>query len=171
MSNRMTNMWSAGFLLWLQLAACGPKDVIPAGPDHPASPGAPSGATGAGTSVAEDEQAIAAAEQAAYERARPVFERYCAKCHSSKGEKASPKKLGHLNIDGYPFGGHHAGEIGAAIREVLGVTGEEATMPMDAPGAVKGEELEAIVEWSKAFDRAHAAGLHQHGEHGDHGGH
>ena len=179
---------------------CGPKDVIPVAPTHPANPEAPEGAHGQTATPAdagaaampdphagheghgddksqgamsgdEDKAAIAAAEMAAYERAKPVFARYCSKCHSSTGKKATKKKLAHFSIDTYPFGGHHAGEIGATIREVLGVTGEKPTMPKDAPGRVKGAELEAIVEWSKAFDRAHAAGLHDHGEHKGHGEH
>jgi mono/diheme cytochrome c family protein len=115
----------------------------------------------AGASPASpDVKAIAAAETAAYEKARPVFEKHCATCHSAKGKKAKKKTLRHFNIDRYPFGGHHAGEMGETIREVLGVTGEEPTMPRGKPGSVKGDELDAIVAWSHAFDRAHAAGVH-----------
>lgn len=155
----------------ISLAACGPKDVIPTASHHPASPDAETGEQPGDGDSDQDQAALAAAEQAAYERARPVFEKHCAKCHTSKGEKSSEKKLGHFNMDTYPFGGHHAAAAGATVREVLGVTGEEATMPMDDPGAVQGEELEAVVAWSKAFDASHAAGLHEHGEHGEHGGH
>jgi hypothetical protein len=80
--------------------------------------------------------------------------------------------LHHFDVGTYPFGGHHATEIGATVREVLGVGGGAPTMPRNAPGAVKGAELEAVVVWSRAFDQAHAAGLHHHGapgahEHGD----
>ncbi len=167
-------------------ASCGPKDVIPTSPTHPANPDAPMGQTARATEpdagvpasgadeLKDDKAAIAAAEQAAYEAARPVFETYCSNCHSSSGKKAAKKKLDHFNMDSYPFGGHHATEIGEEIREVLGVTGEEATMPKDKPGAVKGAELDLVVAWSKAFDASHKAGLHDHGksghEHG-HGGH
>ena len=122
-------------------------------------------------SANDEKAAIAAAETAAYERAKPIFARYCSKCHSSTGKKATKKRLAHFSIDTYPFGGHHAEEVGATIREVLGVAGEKPTMPKDAPGRVKGAELEAIVEWSQAFDKAHAAGLHDHGEHKGHGDH
>ena len=148
-------------------AACAPRDVIPSAPNHPANPAAPVAAPQAGPDEAPaPTSAIAAAEKAAYERARPVFERYCAACHSTAGTKeAKTKALPHFSIDGYPFGGHHAGEAGENVREVLGVTGEKPTMPADRPGAVEGAELEAVVEWSKAFDRAHAAGLHQQGGH------
>jgi mono/diheme cytochrome c family protein len=137
--------------------------------------GTPPPDTGAPAGGGQDEKAaIAAAEKAAYEAARPVFEKYCSNCHSAAGKKSSNKKLDHFNLDSYPFGGHHAAEIGETIREVLGVTGEEATMPKDKPGAVNGAELDLVVAWSKAFDASHKAGLHDHGtgghEHG-HGGH
>ena len=153
-------------------ASCGPKDVIPSSPTHPANPEAPTGQMAhatqpdAGAEPAEtggdDKTAIAAAEQAAYEAARPVFEKYCSNCHSSAGKKSSAKKLDHFNMDTYPFGGHHATVIGETIREVLGVTGEEPSMPKDQPGAVKGSDLDLIVAWSKAFDASHKAGLHHH---------
>ncbi len=98
----------------------------------------------------------AAAEKAAYERARPIFEKHCASCHTTAGKgKRKKKALRHFSMDSYPFGGHHAAEIGEEIREVLGVTGEKPKMPADRPGSVTGADLDAIVEWSKAFDRAH----------------
>lgn len=95
-------------------------------------------------------------ERAAYERARPVFERYCASCHtSSAGKRAA---LRHFTMDGYPFGGHHAAQISSTIREVLGASGQPATMPKDRAGVIQAEELRAILDWADAFDRAHAAG-------------
>lgn len=51
----------------------------------------------------------------------------------------------------YPFGGHHAGEAGEAVRSVL----ENATMPSDDPGAVTGEDLNLILAWADAFTAAH----------------
>jgi mono/diheme cytochrome c family protein len=90
-----------------------------------------------------------------------VFEKYCASCHSSDGAKATPKKLAHFAMDTYPFGGHHAHTIGFTVREVLGLEGEDPTMPTTAPGSVTGGELDAIVAWSRAFDRAEKAGLHR----------
>jgi mono/diheme cytochrome c family protein len=102
-------------------------------------------------------------EQEAYERARPVFERHCASCHtSSAGERAA---LRHFSMDGYPFGGHHAGQISGTIREVLGASGKPVTMPKDRPGAVQAEELRAILDWADAFDRAHAARNHNEHHH------
>jgi mono/diheme cytochrome c family protein len=94
-------------------------------------------------------------EQDAYERARPVFERYCASCHTSgAGKRAAPR---HFTMDRYPFGGHHAEQVSSTIREVLGASGQSATMPKDRPGAVQGDDLRAILDWADAFDRAHAA--------------
>jgi mono/diheme cytochrome c family protein len=78
------------------------------------------------------------AELAAYERARPVFQRHCARCHATGGEKANNKggALKHFNMDGYPFTGHHASDIGETVREVLGARGEQPSMPRDNPGAL-----------------------------------
>lgn len=182
-------MKTSGLLMMLSLfgAGCAPRDVIPSAPTHPANPAAPAAgppettpdaaaaptpatppAPGAAP-ASDDTSGIAAAEKVAYERARPVFETYCAGCHSSAGTKKAKKKaLPHFSIDSYPFGGHHAAEVGESVREVLGVAGEKPSMPADRPGAVKGAELDAIVEWSKAFDRAHAAGLHDHDGHQGH---
>ena len=65
-------------------------------------------------------------------------------------------------MDRYPFGGHHAGEAGQAIRKVLGIGGAtKPTMPSDDPGAVTGDDLAKIAAWADAFDRAHA---HQTGK-------
>ncbi|RMH45306.1 MAG: hypothetical protein D6689_00175, partial [Deltaproteobacteria bacterium] len=117
---------------------------------------------------------LLAAERAAYERAAPVFAEHCAHCHTPRpGRAKQPKGVAHFSMGGYPFGGHHAGELPATIRKVLGATGDEPTMPKDDPGAVRGDELAAILAWADAFDRAEAAGAHGHaaaGEHG-HGGH
>lgn len=100
-------------------------------------------------------------EQEAYERARPVFARYCASCHTSDAGKRSA--LRHFTMDRYPFGGHHADQIVSTIREVLGANGQPATMPKDRPGALQGDELRIILDWANAFDRAHATV--EHGEH------
>lgn len=108
-------------------------------------------------------------ERTAYEAARPVFETYCANCHTSGGGKASKDALGHFSMDAYPFGGHHADEVSAAIRKVLGVSSSPPTMPRDRPGSVKGEELQLILTWAKARDRARTpppgSGSHDHTKH------
>lgn len=97
-------------------------------------------------------------ETAAFEAARPAFEHQCFRCHTSAGKKSKPKALEHIAMDRYPFGGHHAGEAGKAIRKVLGADGKsKATMPSDDRGAVAGDELARILAWADAFDRAHAS--------------
>lgn len=178
-------MKTCGLLLigCVAAAACGPKDVIPGAPAHPANPAAPVvdvappvAADAAPASPepsppapAVDKTAIAAAEQAAYAKARPVLERYCAGCHTSAGTKKGKKKaLPHFSMDSYPFTGHHSEDLAQRVREVLGATGEKPAMPADKPGAVTGPELDAIVEWTQAFDAAHAAGVHQKSGHEGH---
>jgi hypothetical protein len=100
---------------------------------------------------------VTVAEQAAFAEARPAFERHCLRCHSKDGKKAKAKARAHLDMTRYPFGGHHAGEAGAAIRAALGVgpNAHKATMPSDEPGVVKGDELASILRWADAFDAAH----------------
>jgi uncharacterized membrane protein len=98
-------------------------------------------------------------ELAAFKEAKPAFERHCFRCHTTVGKKAKRKALEHMSMDAYPFGGHHAGEAGKAVRQVLGVEGgASATMPADDKGAVAGDDLAKIVAWAAAFDRAQAAG-------------
>jgi hypothetical protein len=60
-------------------------------------------------------------------------------------------------MDSYPFGGHHAAEIAATIRLVLGASGKPPTMPRDNPGVVHGESLVLIMKWADSFDAAHPA--------------
>lgn len=98
-------------------------------------------------------------EVAAFERARPAFEHHCFRCHTPAGKKSKRKALEHMAMDSYPFGGHHAGEAGKAIRAVLGADGKsKASMPSDDRGAVEGDDLATILAWADAFDRAHANG-------------
>ena len=119
---------------------------------------------------------LLAAEMNAYEKAKPVFEANCARCHTKAGKVSTEKKRSHFDMTTYPFGGHHAMAIAAQIRKSLGMTGDKPTMPYDKKGSVKGNELALIGAWADAFDAAHAAGAHdghgdhEHGDH-DHGGH
>jgi uncharacterized membrane protein len=154
----------------LLLAACGGKS----------SNGSPAPAATTTTPAGEpreeepEREDLLAAEIAAFERARPVFDRYCTKCHSKDGAKAKPKTLGHLDMTDYPFGGHHAEEISSEIRKALAIGGGEPTMPLDDPGAVKGDELALIAAWADAYDRVHQSGAHGdrgHGADHQHGGH
>jgi hypothetical protein len=105
---------------------------------------------------------LLASEQSAYEAAKPVFESFCAKCHSKSSKKAKPKVLAHFDMTGYPFTSDHADEIAKDIREQLGlVEGKKAKMPKDRPGAVKGDDLAKIQAWADAFDKAAAGGAHE----------
>jgi mono/diheme cytochrome c family protein len=96
-------------------------------------------------------------EIAAFQKAKPAFERHCFRCHTSAGKKSKPKALAHISMDAYPFGGHHADESGAVVRNVLGAGGGKPTMPSDDPGAVTGEDLARILAWADASERAHPA--------------
>ena len=97
-------------------------------------------------------------ERAAFETAKPAFERNCFRCHTTTGKKFKPKAMQHLAMDTYPFGGQHANEVGKVVRAALGMGGaEKSTMPSDEPGTVAGEDLRLILAWADAFDRAHPA--------------
>jgi hypothetical protein len=166
-------------LATIALAACGGKaaspPTTPGEPDHavhdaaapagvaattepPASreqPAAPSAA-----SPQDPEAELLAAETAAWQTARPIFDKACASCHTSAGNKASKKKLGHFSFDAYPLGGHHTATIGFTIREVLGLTGDKPTMPYDKPGSVQGDDLATIKAWTDAWEAAERGGAH-----------
>ena len=171
--------------------ACGSKSPAPTTPD----PGAP--VTDAGTDpddhaghvpdaapTPSDEppppdpaQATAellAAENAAFEKAKPVFDKFCASCHTQGARGAKKKTLDHFDMTKYPFTGHHAGELTATIRKVLGIGGGKPTMPRNNPGAVQGDDLALIGAWADAFDASHAGGAHKgmsgHEDHGARGG-
>jgi hypothetical protein len=95
-------------------------------------------------------------EIAAFEAAKPAFERHCFRCHTASGKKSKPKALAHISMDGYPFGGHHADEAGSVVRKALGAGGKgKPTMPSDDPGAVKEDDLAKITAWADAFEHAH----------------
>lgn len=113
---------------------------------------------------------LMAAETAAHQAAAEVLEDHCAKCHDpakAKSKKAK-KAVEHFAMGSYPYGGHHAADLGKKIREVLGVEGGETKMPKDDPGSVKGEDLDKIVAWTKAWDAAAAAMVGHHANMGDH---
>jgi hypothetical protein len=172
------------------IAACGggssPDPAAPRAPgdghadhDHAAGgeaageapPGeTPTGETPRGSASVKAD--LLAAEEKAYEAARPVFVAQCAKCHSKDSKKAQAKTLDHFDMTSYPFGGHHAAEITAEVRKALGIGGGKATMPKDHPGAVQGDDLALIAAWADAWDRAHEGGAHEgHGDGHDHGHH
>ena len=103
---------------------------------------------------------LMAAENAAYEKAKPVFTKYCATCHTKDGKKATKKKLDHFTMDTYPFGGEHTKSIGNEVRKVLAIDGGKATMPFDKPGLVKGADLATIKAWTEAWQASGQAGNH-----------
>ena len=158
----------------LSLAACGGSSSPASTPAEPAPVESPPAEAETSPEPAQDKAALLAAEQAAFEKAKPVFEAHCARCHSKGNKKAKAESLEHFDMTSYPFGGHHAAEITVEVRKVLGIGGGKATMPSDKPGAVKGEELALIASWADAYDKADQAGAHaDRGHGGEHheGGH
>jgi hypothetical protein len=129
-----------------------PPDDTVAKPDEPVKPDEPP--------MPDPKVELVAAETAAYEKAKPVFEKFCGKCHSEGGKSKSDKKLAHLNITSYPFKSDHGADLAAEIREVLAIGGGKATMPADKKGSVKGDDLSAIAAWADAFDAAEKGGAH-----------
>jgi hypothetical protein len=105
-------------------------------------------------------------EYNAWLAARPVFDKYCAPCHSQKAAHPDREALEHLDMTSYPLGGEHAKLAGSAVREVLGGTGEKPTMPKGSPGAVQGDDLKLVFAWADAFDKAYPpasmSGGHDH---------
>jgi mono/diheme cytochrome c family protein len=121
---------------------------------------------------ADDKKAsLLADERAAFDKAKPVFDKYCAGCHAQGGKQATKKKLDHFEMTSYPFGGHHVATLGPTIRKVLAIEGGKATMPYNKPGSVTGDDLAAIAGWVKAWDAAQAAGVHPDASHHDHHDH
>jgi hypothetical protein len=102
-------------------------------------------------------------ERAAYEDALPALQKHCYRCHTTAGKKAKRKTLAHMNMDTYPFTGHHAHELGRVVRRVLGAGTKRSrpTMPSDARGAVAGDELETILKWADAFEANPARSAHK----------
>ena len=130
--------------------------TTPAEPVEPSKPVEP-----AETDPAKRKADLLVAERAAYEKAKPVFAKWCAKCHTKGGKMAAAKKLDHFDMTTYPFLGHHAMEIGKQVRKSLGIDGGKPSMPFDKKGAVTGNELALIAAWADAFDAAHDGGAHE----------
>lgn len=143
----------------LGLAACASGPTTGARVEHPEhlTPAPPQQPPISASDHVNGPIVLPADERTAYERALPVFEAHCAKCHTTAGPDAKRGALSHFNMDSYPFGGHHAADIAAAIRLVLGASGKPPTMPRDNPGVVQGENLTLIMKWADCFDAAHPA--------------
>jgi mono/diheme cytochrome c family protein len=146
-------------------AASTPAATEPSAPTEPAKPAEPD--------PAQLKAELLAAEKVAFEAAKPVFDKHCARCHKQGEKLATAKKRDHFDMTTYPFGGHHPDTIAAEIRKSLGMTGKKPRMPADKKGAVKGDELALIAAWADAFDKAHAGGAHEGAghKHGDDKGH
>ena len=127
-------------------------DPTPKEPDKPSEPPTPD--------AAKVKAELLAGERAAWDAAKPVFDKSCANCHTKAGKKSAKKKLDHFDMDTYPPGGHHTGTIGFTIREVLGVSGKKPTMPYDKPGSVKGDDLAKIKAWTDAWEASDKGGAH-----------
>jgi len=104
---------------------------------------------------------LLAAETRAWNAAKPVLEKYCAKCHSQGAQGATKKKLDRFDMSAYPMTGPHAATIGTTMRDVMGISGKKPTMPFGKPGAVTGDELAAIKAWTDAWQAADKAGAHK----------
>jgi len=149
-------------LMAAALTACGAKSSSTGGTgptgggDGSGTAVAPPGGGGGSASTAN----LLAAETAAYDQAKPVFDTYCAGCHAQGGAKATDKTLAHLDITTYPFGGHHVATMGPTIKHVLGIDGAKPIMPKNAPGSVQGDELALVTAWAAAWQAADDAGAH-----------
>lgn len=167
------NVWLA-VLTGISLTACGggsqPEATEPAPAEDPeaAAPAepepAPEPAPEPEPDPAQVKAELLAQEKSAFELAQPIFKKHCARCHEKGNKKAKPKILKHFDMTSYPFGGEHADEMGKEIREVLAIGGGKATMPMDKPGSVEGDELALIAAWADAYDKAAAGGAHEMAE-------
>lgn len=167
----MTRLFTT-LAITLALAACSsqstpptatPNEPEPAEPTRPAETAEAAEAEPADTAepvTPASPAELLAAEMSAWEAAKPVFTRHCASCHTAGGKKASKKKLHHFDMGRYPFAGHHSKTIGFTIREVLGISGEEPTMPDNKPGSVVGADLAAIEAWTDAWEAAEKSGAH-----------
>lgn len=101
-----------------------------------------------------DDTKLAAAETAAWGKAKSVFVEHCAECHTKDGAKPSARKLAKFDMSSYPFAGKDADA--AHMRKVLGIGGGKATMPKGKVGSVSDDELALIAAWADAYDAAHA---------------
>lgn len=125
-----------------------PADPVAAEPPPPVEP------------VPDPSAELLAAETAAWDKAKPVLDKFCAGCHVAGNKKATKKKLDHFDMTAYPPKGHHDEPITEEIREVLGATGKKPTMPYGKGGAVKGDDLAVILAWADAYDAADKGGAH-----------
>ena len=95
------------------------------------------------------------AERTAWARAKPVFAKYCAKCHTKHVRGATAESLDAFDMTKYPIAGKYTKVVGDVVRDVLGQSGVPAKMPKDKPGTLVGDDLALILAWTDAWARAH----------------
>ena len=135
------------------LAACGPPSTPVA--KAPAAVVVDAGVAPAPVAPVVSQAELDAAERAAFDRAKPVIDRYCSACHTKRGKKKTQKRLDAIDFSKYPPAGRYAKIVGGAVRDVLGQSGVPATMPFDRKGAVVGDELAVVMGWVDAWAHAH----------------
>ena len=119
-----------------------------------------------------------AVERAAYDAARPVFERWCVRCHVPTNGSMSVITSDTFDISTYPFTGQSGALAGYHVADVLGTmfgdldapdgadefrrpwAQHAPRMPKTEPGAVQGDDLALVRTWTVAWRAAHRAGLH-----------
>ena len=158
----MNRIYLVSIVASIALSACSGKSkggpTTPGGGEGSASTATPDASTP--RSPEQVKADLFTAETRAYDAAKPVFENYCAGCHSPDGKMSSAKKLDHLDVSTYPFGGEHKDTITVVLRHALGIDGAKPIMPKDKPGAVKDDELALIAAWADAYDAAENGGAH-----------
>jgi hypothetical protein len=98
------------------------------------------------------------AERTSFEAARPVFARYCWRCHAGGSKKVKASTLAQLDMTSYPFASDHGAAVVPLIRTVVGLDGAPATMPMAGRGCVPAADLDRIAAWTAAYARAREGG-------------
>ncbi len=91
-------------------------------------------------------------ELAAYERARPVFERECKRCHASGTRLTSTAAMGGVDMSRYPFGGGTPTEVARRIGVSIGLFGRGATMPPTRLPGLRGEDAALVAAWIAAVE-------------------
>jgi mono/diheme cytochrome c family protein len=93
-----------------------------------------------------------ASELAAYERAKPVFERHCTACHRDGTRLTSGEAMRKVDMNGYPFGGAPRAAMTRTVMASL--TGGGPTMPPFRRQPLTAEEVALIRAWAAATDAA-----------------
>lgn len=114
-----------------------------------------------GSAAVQLDSQLRTAESNAWLQAKPVFDKYCAGCHTQTGKQADQKKLDDFDFTIYPSSTRHPRTIGFTVRDVLGISETKPTMPADQPGTVSGRELATAKIWIDAWEAAERGGAHR----------